>query len=134
MAVVNGPLFPKIGPGRPTLLGLIKASTDVLQFSLSENSGYHLGSIIFQAVPNGSVTTFTANVAISLDGGTTFNIQTGNVGSATIASTTSGLNFQTAPLQNVAMPGVGGQCSLQFQAASLTLNSATQIAIWALVA
>lgn len=135
MAVVNGPApFPKISPGKPTKIGSIATVTDILQFSLSENSGYHLGSIVFQAIPNGTVTTFTVNINVSLDGGTTFNTQTGNVGAATIASNTSGLNFQTGPLQNVAMPGIGGQCSLQFAAATLTLGTATKIDIWALVA
>lgn len=134
MAVVNGPApFVKVSPGRPTKIGSIATATDILQFALSEPSFYHSGSVVFQVVPNGTVTTFTANIAISLDGGTTFNVQTGNVGTATVASTTSGLNFQTAPLQNVALPGVGGQISVQFQAATLTLGTATKIDVWVLL-
>jgi hypothetical protein len=134
MAVVNGPApFVKVVVGKPTKIGSIATATDVLQFALSEQSFYHCGSIVFQAVPNGTVTTFTANIAISLDGGTTFATQIGTT-PATVASTTAAINFQTQPLQNVAIPAVGGQISLQFQAATLTLGTATKIDIWALVA
>lgn len=134
MAVVNGPQFPKLGVGRPVKLGSIATATDILQFSLSENSGFHLGSIVFQAIPNGTVTAFTVNIQMSLDGGTTFNIQTGNVGASTVASNTGGLDFGTKQLQNVALPGVGGQLSMQFAAATLTLGTATKIDIWGLLA
>lgn len=134
MAVVNGPGVLKLSPGKPMKLGVIATATDILQFALSEPSFYHSGSIVFQSVPvGGTITTFTANIAISLDGGVTFNTQTGNVGTATVASTTSALNFQTSPLQNVAIPGVGGQISVQFQAATFVLGTATGATIWALV-
>lgn len=145
MAVVNGPQFPLVTFGKPVLLGLIKTATDVLQFSLPNRTDYHLGHLMVQAVPNGTVTTFTANIAFALNiPGTgqlagpasgvaaTFNSQA-PAGGSTLASTTAGLNFQTTPLFSVALPGIGGQVACQFQAATLTLGTATQIEIWALI-
>lgn len=133
MATVNGPQFPTVALGKPTKLGSIATSTDVLQFSMPARTDSHLGHIVFQAIPNGTVTTFTAAVNISLDGGTTYNPQK-PAGGTTLASDTSALNFQTTPLQSAAMPGVGGSHSLQFAAATLTLGTATKIDIWAHVA
>ena len=138
MAVVNGPGVVKLPVGKRTKIGTITTATDILQFAISENSGFHLGSLILQAVPNGTVTTFTIQMQFSLDGGTTFGTQL-NVNPATIASTTTAANmlFGTAtpmPLLNVAIPGVGGEVSLQLATQSLTLGTATKIDIWGLVA
>jgi hypothetical protein len=134
MAVVNGPQFPKLPVGKSVKVGTVTTATDILQFAMSEQSYYHSGALIIQAVPNGTVTTFTAALAMSLDGGVTFSTQTGNIGGATVASTTSTLTFTANTLQNVAIPGVGGQVSLQFQTTALTLGTATKVDIWMLVA
>lgn len=137
MAVLNAANPPKVTVGRPVKLGSITAATDQFQFSISENSGYHLGSLIFQIVPQpagGTITALTTNIAISLDGGTTFDPQTGNVGASTVASSTGALDFHTNHCQNVAMPGVGGQISLRWNTQTLTFGTATSVDLWVLLA
>src|SRR5215813_9625882 len=101
MAVINGPQFPVIPKGKRVKIGSFTAVGNQLQFTLMEPSYVHSGSVIFQVVANGTVTTLTADIRISLDGGTTFTAQTA-AGAATVASNTSALNFQTGPLQSVA--------------------------------
>jgi hypothetical protein len=134
MAVVNGPGTPKLSVGKRTRIGSIATATDILNFAMSEYSGYHLGSLIVQAVPiGGTVTTFTANMQFSLDGGVTFATQFGTT-PATIASTTSAMDFIAHPLQNIAIPGFGGDCSFQLAAATFVLGTGTRADIWMLVA
>lgn len=140
MAIVNGPAggggpFPKVTVGKRTKIGSITAAGNQLQFGLSEQSFYHCGSIIIQSVPQapgGTITTFTADIRLSLDGGVTFAAQSA-VGAATVASNTAGLNFQTTPLQSIAIPGVGGELSLQFVAVTFVLGTATSADIWVLL-
>lgn len=141
MALKNGPglvpsNFPLVVRGKNTFLGSITTQGDQLQFSLSTDSYPHCGSVIFQIVPvaaNGTITTFTVNIQISLDGGVTFDNQAA-AGAATVASNTAGINFQTGHLQSVALPGVGGEAVLQFVAATLTLGTATSIKVFASMA
>lgn len=133
MAIKNSPNFPNLTKGRPVKIGTFTANGDQLQFAISPFSYEHSGSLIVQVVPNGTVTTLTADIRISLDGGTTFTAQSA-AGAATVASNTAAINFQTGPLQSIALPGVGGQCSLQFVVASLTFGTATSADVWGLVA
>src|SRR4029077_11343812 len=133
MAVINAGAIQKITVCKPEKIGTFTANGNQIQFSLSEQSYYHCGSLIIQVIANGTVTTLTADIQISLDGGITFNAQTA-AGAATVASNTAGLNFQSSPLQSVAIPAVGGQVSLQFVVKSLTFGTATSADVWALVA
>lgn len=134
MAILNGPApFPKLPFGKPVKLGTVATATDGFQFSISEDSYRHAGCIIFQMIPvGGTITTFTANIQFSLDGGTTWDAQT-SAGTATVASNTAGINFQTGHLENVAIPGIGGQVSIRFQTATFVLGTGTGADIWALV-
>lgn len=125
--------FPVVVKGKATLLGTITANGDQLQFSLAPFSFEHSGSILIQVIGNGTITTLTADIQISLDGGTTFNAQTA-AGSATVASNTAAINFQTGPLQSIALPGVGGEASLQFVVKSLAFGTATSAKVIALMA
>jgi len=131
MALKNGPQFPNVAFAKRTKIGTFTANGDQLQFSISARSYEHSGSMIFQVVANGTVTTLTADIQISLDGGTTFNPQSA-AGAATVASNTAGLNFQTSPLLSVALPGVSGECSLQFVVKTLTFGTATSADVWVL--
>lgn len=133
MAVKNGPQFPNITKGKRVKIGTFTVNADQLQFSLSPLSYEHSGSLIIQVIANGTVTTLTADIQISLDGGTTFNAQAA-AGAATVASNTAALNFQTNPLQSVALPGVGGEAILQFVVKSLTFGTATSADVWGLMA
>lgn len=135
MAVINGPQFPVITKGKRTKIGTFTAAGNQLQFSLMEPSYVHSSSIIVQVIGNGTITTLTADIRISLDGGTTFNPQTGTVaGSSTVASNTAAINFQTGPLQSVAIPGVGSEAILQFVVVTLTFGTATSADVWVLMA
>lgn len=127
----SGVIFPAVEKGKPVKIGTFTTNGDQLQFALAPYSVEHCGSIIVQVVANGSVTTLTADIQLSLDGGVTFTAQTA-AGTATVASNTSALNFQTGPLQSIAIPGVGGELSLQFVVKSLTFNTATAADVWVL--
>lgn len=133
MAVINGPQFPVILKGRRTKIGTFTAVGNQLQFTLMEPSYVHSSSIIVQVVGNGTITTLTADIRISLDGGTTFTAQT-VAGAATVASNTAALNFQTGPLQSIALPGVGSEAVLQFVVATLAFGTATSADVWVLMA
>lgn len=137
MAVLNATNPPKLPFGKPVKLGTITTNTDQFQFTFSEPSYLHSGSLIFQivpAAPGATITTLTVNVVFSLDGGVTFDPQTGNVGAATVASTTSALAFATNHLQSLAIPALGGQISARFNVTALTFGTATSADVWALVA
>src|SRR5262249_37148183 len=129
MALKNGPQFPVILKGKRTKIGTFTVAGDQLQFALMEASYVHSGSIIVQVIGNGTITTLTADIRISLDGGTTFTAQTA-AGGATVASNTTALNFQTGPLQSVALPGVGSEAVLQFVVATLAFGTATSADVW----
>ncbi len=142
MAIINGPSpYPKVPYGKPVKLGSITTGTDQLQFSLTGGSFEimsAMGSIIFQFIANGSVTTAVVDLRASLDGGTNFAPQTGNLGGATLASTTSGLNIANSGnsggmLINLQIPALAGQISFQLVMTSLTFNTATKIDAWVLV-
>ena len=133
MALKNGPQFPVIPKGKRVKIGTFTVAGDQLQFALMEPSYVHSGSLLVQVVANGTVTTLTADIRISLDGGTTFTAQTA-AGAATVASNTTGLNFQTGPLQSIALPGVGSEAILQFVVATLVFGTATSADVWVLMA
>lgn len=139
MALKNGPglvpsNFPLVVKGKRTLLGTITTAGDQLQFSLAPDSYVHSSSVIFQAIPiGGTITTFTADVRISLDGGVTFNPQKA-AGAATVASNTAAIDFVAGPLESVALPGVGAEAVLQFVAATFVLGTGTGATIIALMA
>ena len=133
MSVTNGPQFPNVPVGRPTKIGTILVAGDQLQFSMSATSVMHaVGAVLFQSVANGTITTFTADIRMSLDGGTTFTAQTVG-GGFTSGSNTAALNFQTGPLMVVGLPGAGGQMSFQFVAVTFVLGTATKADIWAIL-
>jgi hypothetical protein len=134
MALKNGPQFPVVTKGKAVNIGTFTAATDQLQFTLAPDSVVHCGSLIVQVVANGTVTTLTADIRISLDGGTTFNAQT-VAGAATVASATAGLNFAGSPLQSVALPGVASEAILQFVVlAGLAFGTATSAKVLVLMA
>src|SRR5215469_13815768 len=133
MAVINGPQFPVITKGKRVKIGTFTAVGNQLQFTWMEPSVTHSASLLVQVVANGSVTTLTADIQISLNGGTTFNAQVA-AGLATVASNTAGINFQTGPLQSIALPGVGSEAILQFVVATLVFNTATSADVFVLMA
>lgn len=122
MAVLNPTFAPLLSRSHPILVGSITLSTDQLNFTMPSGDSYsYRGQLIIEAVPNGTVTTFTANVLAALDGksGPTFNNVPGG----------SALNFQTTPLQRLDMSGFGA-IDVQFAVATLVLGTATKIDIW----
>ena len=108
--------------GVPVLIGSITVNGDQLQFTLPVETLKYRGALMIHAVPNGTLTAFTANVRASLDGGVTFN----NIPNGAT------LNFQTTPIQRLDVSGLGGS-PMEFQVASLTLGTATKVDIYLLV-
>lgn len=115
---------PLLSRSHPIKLARITAANDSIIFAMPSGDSYsYRGQLIIEAIPvGGTLTALTINVNAALDGasGPTFN----NVPNA------SALNFVTTPLQRVDMSGLGAiQC--QIVAATLTLNTATAVDIWA---
>jgi hypothetical protein len=117
LAVVNKQP-PLLKVGSPTKIGTITANGDQLRFAIPVECSRWRGQLMLQAVANGTVTTFTANINASIDGS---NYQP--------LPAQTALNFQTTPLQRIESSGCGG-LPVEFQVASLTLGTATAIDIF----
>lgn len=105
--------------GVPVLIGSITVNGDQLQFTLPVETLKYRGALMIHAVPNGTLTAFTANVRASLDGGVTFN----NIPNG------AAVDLATNRISRADVSGLGG-VPMELQTASLTFGTATKVDIY----
>ncbi len=139
--VVNGPQYPKLTYGKPLKLGSLVSVADTLQFSVTGGSSDIfgcLGSIIFQIIANGTVTSAHVGLGASCDGGTNTGFQTGAVGGGSFSSNTPAIDVHLAGnsgglIINLQIPSLAGQITMRLVLGDVVYGTASKFDVWALV-
>lgn len=126
--VVNGPGTPVIVRNRLTTLGVLTATTQVVQFALAVPASSPNGNDLLSLASTGAITTGAVVLEASIDGGTTwFGIAAGSQ-AATFNTTT--LNSDTA-VSAAASFNISGLQGALFRA-GVTGTITSNPTIWAL--